>query len=183
MSVRAICTHGGIDQNSSVRTKSRMTGTKILKINRLNLRAEGGNGVESEPRAMQMAKQQPAISRGCEKPSSDDAPIMPKHSQVIAIPTRRFLIRDGIGPNAQALPPRRKAQHGSCTITGVGRSAWFGGVSRCCRFANRSGTGGHTRKETPIRETVLVQKGDGLSDTWTTVATNGPVEALREPPE
>jgi hypothetical protein len=40
-------------------------------------------------------------------------------------------------PNAQALPPRRKAQHGSCTITGVGRSAWFGGVSRCCRFANR----------------------------------------------
>jgi hypothetical protein len=78
----------------------------MLKTNRRNLRTEGGNGVEIEPRATQMAKQQPAINRGCERPTSDDAPIITKHSQVIAIPMRGFLIRDAIGPNAESLQRR-----------------------------------------------------------------------------
>jgi hypothetical protein len=30
-----------------------------------------------------------------------------------------------VASNAQALPPRRKAQPGGCGLPGVGRSAWF----------------------------------------------------------
>jgi hypothetical protein len=36
-------------------------------------------------------------------------------------------------------------------------------------------------KETITCKTVLIRKGASLSATWTTVATNGPVAALREP--
>jgi hypothetical protein len=65
--------------------------------------------------------------------------------------------------------------------TAVRRTEWFGGVSHSSRLANQSGTRGHAAKETITCKTVLIRKGASLSATWTTVATNGPGAALREP--
>ncbi len=70
---------------------------------------------------------------------------------------------------------------GSLAKTAVRRTEWFGGVSQSSRLANQSGTRGHATKEAITCKTVLVRKGASLSTTWTTVATNGPVAALREP--
>ena len=83
--------------------------------------------------------------------------------------------------NASVYDGGDKVSPGSPGQTAVRRTEWFGGGPSRHWLGDARGAGGHTAKETTIRETVQCSYGNGGLAAWEVGEAEGPSVALRGP--